>query len=429
VNVLTFGVSHHSASLATLERVTMSSPGRIELVNRLLALSTVSETLIVSTCNRVEIYAVATDPHEVLAHIAQVLGEYAGITCEALLDSAFVHHGDAAVHHLFEVAAGLDSLVVGEEQILGQLRAAYAAATDMGAVGSVLHALVQRALRVGKQVRSETGLTRSGASIVSTALDAVTVALSTPGLDGKHAVVLGAGTMGALAVSHLQRSGVSDIAVINRTPSRARQLARGAGSAAVRAIPSQALVGAVVQADVLVACAATSGALLSRDWVESVVRQRAQVQASLVICDLGLPRNVEPEVASVPGVILVNIHTLQAQGAAAPCEQDVAIARRIIATHLKDHRSRRQAAAAIPTVSALRAHAAAAVEVELTRLDRRLPTMDAVTRAEVVHVIQRITNKLLHSPTITAKHIEVVGESPAERSSTDASASFLTPAC
>jgi glutamyl-tRNA reductase len=255
-----------------------------------------------------------------------VLGEYAGITCEALLDSAFVHHGDAAVHHLFEVAAGLDSLVVGEEQILGQLRAAYAAATDMGAVGSVLHALVQRALRVGKQVRSETGLTRSGASIVSTALDAVTVALSTPGLDGKHAVVLGAGTMGALAVSHLQRSGVSDIAVINRTPSRARQLARGAGSAAVRAIPSQALVGAVVQADVLVACAATSGALLSRDWVESVVRQRAQVQASLVICDLGLPRNVEPEVASVPGVILVNIHTLQAQGAAAPCEQDVAIA-------------------------------------------------------------------------------------------------------
>ena len=190
MTLLVLGIAHHSASLATLERVTVSRAGSTELITQLLDHASISETFVVSTCNRIEIYAVATDPDAATALVTQVLSERAGITPGALLSSAFVHHNDAAIRHLFEVAGGLDSLVVGDEQILGQVRAAYAAATAIGAIGSVLHPLIQRALRVGKQIRTDTGLTRAGASMVSVALAAIAAALPTSGLSGRHAVVL-----------------------------------------------------------------------------------------------------------------------------------------------------------------------------------------------------------------------------------------------
>ena len=206
VSVLVVGLSHRSAPVALLERAAVGVDEIPKLLDEMLQGSHVTEAMVLSTCNRIEVYAVVDAFHGGLPTSPAVLGRHAGLPLPELTEHLYVHYADAAVQHLFAVAAGLDSMVIGEPQILGQLRAAYAAADAADTVGRTLHELSQQALRVGKRVHTETGIDAAGASVVSVALAAATDALGR-GLDGVRAVVVGAGSMGALAAAHLRRAG------------------------------------------------------------------------------------------------------------------------------------------------------------------------------------------------------------------------------
>ena len=206
MSVLLFGVSHRSAPVSVLEQLSSDESEQVKIVDRLMQSPLVTEAMVLSTCNRVEVYAVVDAFHGGLSAIGQVLAEQSGMSLGDLTKYAYVRYSEAAVEHLFAVASGLDSAVVGEQQVLGQVRRAYAAAEANRTVGRVLHELAQRALAVGKRVHSETGIDAAGASVVSVALGMADVKLG--GLKGKTAVVVGAGAMGALSAAHLTRAGI-----------------------------------------------------------------------------------------------------------------------------------------------------------------------------------------------------------------------------
>ncbi|NBH11958.1 glutamyl-tRNA reductase, partial [Amycolatopsis sp. SID8362] len=233
MSVLAVGLSHRSAELSTLERAAIPAPEVGKVLDELQQAQHVSEVMLVSTCNRIEVYAVVETFHGGLNDVSDVLARQAGMEPAELYDSLYVHYAGAAVEHLFSVTSGLDSMVVGETQILGQIRSAYATAREAGTVGRTLHELIQTTLRVGKRVHTETGLDQLGASVVSEALAAA------GDVTGKHAVIVGAGSMGALSASQLRKAGIGEITVANRTDARARRLAANVTEQGVpaRAVP------------------------------------------------------------------------------------------------------------------------------------------------------------------------------------------------
>ena len=223
MSVLLFGVSHRSAPVSVLERLSTDESDQAKILDRVLQSSLVTEAMVLSTCNRVEVYAVVEAFHGGLSVIGNVLSDISGMSLQDLTKYAYVRYAEAAVEHLFAVASGLDSAVIGEQQVLGQVRRSYAAAEANQTVGRTLHELSQRALSVGKRVHSETGIDSAGASVVSVALGIAEDRLGS--LVGRSAVVVGAGSMGALAAHQLIRAGVARIHVVNRTLPRATRLA------------------------------------------------------------------------------------------------------------------------------------------------------------------------------------------------------------
>ncbi len=409
MSVLLVGMSHRSAPVPALERVAVSDADRPKLLDELLRSPHVSEALLVSTCNRVEVYAVVDAFHGGLTDVGDVLARHADSSVAELTGHLYVRYGEAAVEHLFTVAAGLDSMVVGEQQILGQVRAAYAASEAHQAAGRTVHELAQQALRVGKRVHSETGIDAAGASVVSVALGRAATALGVADLAGRRAVVLGAGAMGGLAVAHLQRGGACEVLVANRTPSRASALAVSlAGSGAVvapRAIAVEELPDAVARADVLITCTGAVGAVVTLAQVHTALARRAPGRGPLVICDLGLPRDVEPAVAALPDVVLVDLETLQRDPAAGAAATDAAAARALVSAELATYLRAQRSAQVTPTVTALRRRAAEVVEAELMRLDTRLPALAGAERDEVARTVRRVVDKLLHAPTVRVKQL------------------------
>ena len=230
MSVLLFGVSHRSAPVSVLEQLSSDESEQVKIVDQIMQSPLVTEAMVLSTCNRVEVYAVVDAFHGGLSAIGQVLAEQSGMSLGDLTKYAYVRYSEAAVEHLFAVASGLDSAVVGEQQVLGQVRRAYAAAEANHTVGRTLHELAQRALAVGKRVHSETGIDAAGASVVSVALGMADAKLG--GLQGKTAVVVGAGAMGALSAAHLTRAGIGNVHVVNRSlPRRSGWPARSANPA------------------------------------------------------------------------------------------------------------------------------------------------------------------------------------------------------
>ncbi|GGF22353.1 glutamyl-tRNA reductase [Williamsia phyllosphaerae] len=409
MSIFLFGVSHRSAPVSVLERLAISDDARPKLVDALLETPQISEVMIVSTCNRVEIYAVVDAFHPALEAVGAVIGEHSGMTVNQMTSHAYVRYSEAAVEHLFTVAAGLDSMVVGEQQILGQIRAAYASADENSSAGRVLHELAQQALRVGKRVHSETGIDRAGASVVSVALERAKTLLGSRGEPGTidSAVVLGAGAMGGLAAAHLARDGVTELRVVNRTTEKAEHLAANvAKNHGVRAsaVPMSGLAGALADADVLVSCTGTVGSLVTVGEVHSALAARTQ-STPLVICDLGLPRNVDPAAARLPGVHIVDIEGLRGDGATQAAAADTAAARDIVAGELADYLTHQRQAEVTPTVTALRQRAAEMVEAEIMRLETKLPGLDDPQRDEVAKAVRRVVDKLLHAPTVRVKQL------------------------
>ncbi len=404
MSVLLLGVSHRSAPVSVLERVAVGEEDRPKLTEELLRSDHVFEAMIVSTCNRVEIYAVVDAFHGALAEVSGLLAEHSGLPLADLTRHAYVRYSEAAAEHLFAVASGLDSMVVGEQQVLGQIRTAYASAEAQQAAGRVLHELAQQALRVGKRVHTETGIDRAGASVVSVGL-AKAAARFGGDLAGRAAVVVGAGAMGGLAVAQLARAGIDSIVVVNRTRERADRLAEIAASYGVRAAPADwsALGEAMTGTDVLISCTGAVGAVVTLADAHRALARRAEGRP-LVICDLGLPRDVEHAVAGLPGVTVIDMETLQRDTAStATAEADRA--REIVAAELAAYLAGQRLAEVTPTVTALRQRAADVVEAELLRLESRLPGLDDPQRDEVARTVRRVVDKLLHAPTVRVKQL------------------------
>ena len=393
MTVLVVGLSHRTAPVSVLERAAVVGDDLAKTLDELHRTETLSEVLLLATCNRVEVYADAARFHPAVADITMVLARHAGLPVSHLSEHLYVHFAEAAAEHIFTVASGLDSMVIGESQILGQLRSAYAFGSELGSVGSVLHELAQSALRVGKRVHSETGIDRAGASIVSVALDQAEGVLGP--LTERRALIIGAGSMGALAGATLRRRGVNDIVVANRSPERAARLA---ASVEGRAVPLSELAEEIGSADLLISSTGSPGLVVDADLVTP--RQ----DRPLVVLDIALPRDVDPAVAVLPGVTYVDLDALRTGGAMVS-DDDVANAVAIVAGELRDYLAEQQRLAVAPTVTALRARANQVIEAELDRLDGRLPGLDPAARREVADAVRRAVEKMLHAPTVRVKEL------------------------
>ncbi len=408
VSVLLFGVSHRSAPVGVLERLAISEHDRPKIVDRLLAAPTMSEAMVVSTCNRIEIYAVVDAFHPALEAVGNVLGEHSGLSINEMTAHAYVRYSEAAAEHLFTVAAGLDSLVVGEQQILGQIRGAYSSADANRTAGRVLHELAQQALRVGKRVHTETGIDRAGASVVSVALHRARGVLDTAGAGLNRGVVLGAGAMGGLSAVHLAREGVTGITIVNRSVEKAQRLADNVAAnhpgVTAAGVGLHELPTAMATADVMMTCSGSVGSVVSVAEVHHALAART-ASTPLVICDLGLPRNVDPAAGRLPGVELIDIEGLRGDSQTQAAETDIVGARSIVAAELADYLAAQRRAEVTPTVTALRQRASEVVDAEIMRLEARLPQLTGPERDEVAKAVRRVVDKLLHAPTVRVKQL------------------------
>jgi glutamyl-tRNA reductase len=397
MSVLAVGISHRSADLRVLERATVPAGEVAKVLDELVRCENIVEAALVTTCNRVEIYTVVEAFHAGLSDVVGVLGRYSGLDVNELYEHLYVHYAAAAAEHLFRVSAGLDSMVVGEAQILGQVRTAYNSARTEGTAGRTLHELFQRALRVGKRVHTETGLDAAGGSVVSEALTDATNVLGD--LTGRRALIVGAGSMGGLAAAALRRAGIGEIVVANRTEKTGARLAELQVEQGTRAhaVGLDDLATHIAAADVVISCTGASGTVLDTAMVGPRTKP-------LVVCDLGLPRDVAPEVGALPGVTIVDLESLQRRLAESPSGLDTRRAALIVADEVNTYLATQRSAEVTPTVTALRRRAAEVVDAELLRLNSRID-LDQTIRSEVAQTVRRVVDKLLHTPTVRVKEL------------------------
>ncbi|MFL6241092.1 MAG: glutamyl-tRNA reductase [Actinomycetes bacterium] len=398
MSLLAVGLSHRSAPVTLLERVAVAGDDIGKLLHDLQQSANVDESLVLSTCNRVEVYADVARFHGGVTEITELLARISGVGLEELTAHLYVHYEDRAVQHLFTVACGLDSMVLGESQILGQLRSAYRAAQTAAATGRVLSAAVEQALRVGKRVHAETGIDRAGASLVSVGLESGRPVVGD--YAGRRVVVVGAGSMGALAAHALHRAGAAEVLIVNRSPDRAERLAAAVAgrTAALRELPT-----ALSTADVVVSCTGSVGVVIEAEVVAAAMRARPT--QPMFVLDLALPHDVDRAVRDISAVTVTDLDDLRTVLANAEAADDVAQARAIVAEEVGAHLAALRSAQVAPTVVALRSKAAEVVDAELLRLSTRLPDMDERVRREVATAVRRVVDKLLHAPTVRVKEL------------------------
>jgi glutamyl-tRNA reductase len=398
MSILVVGLSHRSAPVSVLERVAVTGDHLVKLLHDVRNSAHVAEAAVVSTCNRVEIYAAVEKFHGGVSAISELLARHSGVPLDELHRYLYVHYEDRAIQHVFSVACGLESMVVGEGQILGQVREALKLAQRQGTVGRALHEVMQKALRVGKRAHAETGIDQVGASLVSVGLAIAADHLGV--LRGKRALVIGAGSMSALTVATLAREDIAEIIVANRTPARAESLAGGAPVPA-RAITLPEVGAALVEADLVVSCIGAHGLVITADMLPDRLGRRQ------FFLDLALPHDIDRTVSDLPGVALAGLDDLRtAQEAAhAVGPEAVEAVRRIVAEEVAAFLSAARAAAVTPTVVALRSKAADVVDAELARLVGRLPGLADKERGEIEQTVRRVVDKLLHAPTVRVKEL------------------------
>ncbi|NYI96598.1 glutamyl-tRNA reductase [Streptomonospora nanhaiensis] len=455
MSVLAVGLSHRSSPVALLERVAMEGQTRLKVMSEMAAAPSVNEVLMVSTCNRTEVYADVDKFHPAVAAITELLSWHTGVPLSELSQHAYVHYEERAVQHLFSVTCGLDSMVVGEGQILGQVRNALKDAQQSGTLGRVLNDLGQRALRVGKRAHTETHLDHAGADMVGLGLRVALERLRGTGADtgtadlaaapagcpvtgagqgaaageaaadvaaalpepqpftGLRVLVLGAGSMSALSANTVARQGAAAVTVANRTYERAERLAECLTEAyeplRARAVPADpdTVADAIAEADLVISCTGAQDLVVTRDQAGARPRPAGR---PLVFLDLALPRDIDPAVRGLPGVHVVDIEDLRqavAQGAddSSARAGAITLARGIVDEEVAEYQSVRRAELVAPTVVALRSKARMVMESELARLQGRLPDLDDRTRGEVTHAMRRVVDKLLHQPTVRVKEL------------------------
>jgi glutamyl-tRNA reductase len=409
MSVLVVGLSHKGAPMALLERTVLTGDSLSKLLHDVARADDVAGALVLSTCNRMEVYAEAGSFHGCVAAICDLLSRHTGVAHPELTPCLYVHYADRAVQHLLTVACGLDSMVIGESQILGQLRNALRHSRDEGTLGRALADLGSLALRAGKRAQAETGVGAAGGSLVSVGLQAAVEQLrgsvegerGVPSLAGLDVLVVGAGAMSALAAASVARAGAASLVVANRTRSHAERLAAQHGG---RAASMTDLPALLTEADLVVTCTGAPGHVITVGMVRAATRDR---EKRLGLLDLALPRDIEPGVGDLPGVAVTDLETLAESGpeGSRPGEAAIGDARQVVTDELEAYLSAGRAARVAPTVVALRAKAAGVVESELARLAGRIGAVDKAVLEEVARSMNRVADKLLHAPTVRVKEL------------------------
>jgi glutamyl-tRNA reductase len=404
VPVFVVGANFRSAPLELLERLAIDAERRPKALAGLLDQEHVHEAVVVSTCNRVEVYTAISRFHGAAGEVRRFLADLHGLDLAEFAGHLYDYYEERAVQHLFAVAAGVDSMVVGEAQILGQVREAFAAAQAERSVGPVLTALFNRAIKVGRRARSETGIGAGMASTVTVGLRVAAGQLD--GLAGRRALLVGAGAMARLAGRALREAGAGELVVANRTLATGAALARELGG---RAVPLDQVAGELARADLAVAATAGPAPTVTAATVADALARRSSASGSagpLVLLDLGVPRDVEPEARGLGGVVLADLDALRAvletdEGPRREVERVRALIARETAAYLRDRREARLT----PTIRALRDRAEEVRLLELAKASTRLAGLDAQQRAAVEAVTRGLVNKLLHDPMVRGKSL------------------------
>jgi len=398
VSVVVVGLNHRTVPLELLERMNVSSTRLPKVLGDLAGREHISEVVVLSTCHRTEVYAVAERYHGAVQDIRNTFSEMAFIPPEDFSDHLYTYFDEGAVNHLFTVAAGLDSVVLGESEILGQVRQAWQSAHEEGAAGPRLATLFRHAIVAGKRVRTETAIGRGSTSLAHAAVDMAARRLGS--LEGKRIVLLGAGDVGesmALAVAGIAGA---QVFVANRTWERAVALASRVGG---RAVQLDGLNGALAEADVLLTSTGAPSAIVDHSDLAPVVEGRGG--RPLLIVDVAMPRDIDPAVADLPGVALLDLDDVRAfvEAGLAERRREVARVRAIVDEERERFIDNATAREVAPTITSLRERAEALRLAELERQRGRLDSLDPKQREAVEAVTRGVLAKLLHDPTVRLK--------------------------
>ncbi len=390
------GTSYQRAPVELRELLAYDADLRLGALERLSAPG--SEAVVLSTCNRTEVYAVDAEPAEVEGRIYGELAGLSGLSQSELAPALYTVTDEAAAVHLFRVAAGLDSMVPGEAQILGQVREAYEAGREAGTTGSTLHRLFRQALRVGKRVRTETAIGENPASVSSAAAELAERVFE--GLEGRRILLIGAGKTADLTAANLISRGVGEIVVANRSLDRAEALARRFGG---RAVGLDAVEGELAHVDVVVASTGSQGLVLSGEQVGRAMRERRGRPVFFI--DIAVPRDLDPAINDLEGCYLYDIDDLErvvAESVAGRREEAVR-AEAIVSEEADAFRAWQLSLDVVPAIASLRARAESIRREELDRVEGRLASLSPSQRRAVEALTSQIVAKLLHQPTVRMK--------------------------
>lgn len=393
MSIILAGVSHHNTPLSIRERLYFPEGDMSEWLDRLADYSGLEERLILSTCNRVEVYSAVEDYEQGLDAIHRFFLESRDIGAEELNAHLYVHREDEATRHLFTVASSLDSMVVGEPQILGQVKEAYRVAQSSGHAGKALTNLFSRAFRVAKKIREQTPIGESPVSVSSVAVDLAKRIFGS--LAGKNVLLLGAGEMGEAAARHLKASGADNLHVANRTLARAQELASKLGGLA---LSFDNLEQALIDADVVITSTAAQGFILDKPTVAAALERRRDEPVFLI--DIAVPRNVAPEVNDLEDAYLYDVDDLQSVAAdnLRGREEVARDAREILESEVRTYLGRQKAEELRHTFAAIRFFAESMRREEVEKTVYRLPELDEDGREALDAMTKALVNKLLHHP-------------------------------
>src|SRR4051812_13518945 len=396
--LLALGVSHKTAPPPVRERLALPEGRAVSVLRELVGHADVHEAVAISTCNRTEVYLVVSDPVEAESATLAVLARQAGIRPTELFGAIYSLRDADAVRHLFEVAAGLDSMIVGEAEVQGQVKRAYELALVEGVTGPVSNRLFRDALAAGKRVRTETAISRAHVSVSSVAVELARAALGE--LDTRSVLVIGAGENGELTARALHERGVDTVFVANRRYDRAIGLAQRFGSHAVRfeELPSQ-----LIEADIVVSATASPHQIVGREEMELVAAQRGG--RPLLMIDIAVPRDIEPTVRELRGVTLYDMDDLQREVARnmGTREAEAARARQIVDQEVARFSAWLAALDVVPTIAALRELGDGVVEQVLRENESRWESLSEADRERVEVLARTVVKRLLHEPTLRLK--------------------------
>ncbi len=404
MSVVVVGANHRTAPLDLLEQMTVDADRLPKLLDALGSAEHISEAVVLSTCNRTEVYLVAERFHGAYDEVRDFFSDLTFLPPERFADSLYVHYDGEAVRHLFDVAAGLDSAVPGEHEVLGQVRNAWDVARTEGASGRHLNLLFRHSLEVGKRARSETSIAQRVTSVSQAAV--VLAAEQLGDLTGRNAVLVGAGGMGRAVAGFLLDAGVATLTIANRSPEGAAELvaavgAEGGGERCVT-VPLAEVEQRLHGADLVVTATGASEALLGVPAVAAAVEGRGE---DLVLVDIGVPRDIDPAVASIDGVRLLDMACVSALTDASLAERhrEVAAVRAIVDVEVERFVAIATAREVDPVVRALRERVEAVRSAELERLAGRFADLDEQQVRAVDEITRAVVAKLLHEPTLRLK--------------------------